>query len=193
MPDEPIYHSTSGDSAAPPSTEQVKADLRRAGDELGAAASELRGTAEDEASRLKDAATTQIGAATDRARAFADARKSDAADRLDDLSNAVSRVAGELRDQDSGSTLGGIASDLAGGINKLSNTVRTSSVDDLIGMTQDFGRRQPLALLGVAALAGFAAGRFVVASGQRQSPAYRSDNDEMGDGDGSVPGRWQEY
>jgi hypothetical protein len=49
-------------------------------------------------------------------------------------------------------------------------------------MAERFGRRQPVAFLGIAALAGFAAGRFAMASARRMdssgtgSTAYDADN-----------------
>jgi hypothetical protein len=50
----------------------------------------------------------------------------------------------------------------------MGKTIEDRDVDDLLGMTQDFGRRQPVAFLGAAALAGFVASRFALASAHRR-------------------------
>ena len=56
---------------------------------------------------------------------------------------------------------------IADNAEKLSSLVRDNDVDQLLAIAQDFGRRQPVAFLGAAALLGFAASRFVTASAQR--------------------------
>ena len=52
-----------------------------------------------------------------------------------------------------------------------SETLRDSSIDDLIAMVADFGRRQPAAFLGACALGGFALARFLKSSADRRREA----------------------
>jgi hypothetical protein len=46
----------------------------------------------------------------------------------------------------------------------------------MAGMAEEFGRKQPLAFLGVAALAGLAGSRFLTASAKRTSAASAAQN-----------------
>jgi hypothetical protein len=65
---------------------------------------------------------------------------------------------------------------IADNAEKLSAAIRDNDVDQLLGMAQDFGRRQPVAFMGAAALLGFAASRFVTASAKRRSDQAASTN-----------------
>lgn len=123
--------------------------------------------AAEDAKLLKDQASEQISAATDKAKSFAGDQKDLAAEQLGGIAAAIGRVADELSSSDQ-STIGRYAKDLANGLNKASDTVKNKDVDDLMGIAQDFGRSQPLAFLGAAALAGFVASRFALASAHRR-------------------------
>ena len=46
--------------------------------------------------------------------------------------------------------------------------MKNRNVDELLAMAEDFGRTQPVAFLGAAALAGFVASRFVLSSANRR-------------------------
>ena len=131
-------------------------------------------------SELKHQAQDQIGAAADKAKSFAADQKDLAADQLGGIAAAVSKVAEELSNGDQ-ATVGRYAKDLAGGLEKFANTVRDKDTDDLMGMAQDFGRSQPLAFLGAAALAGFVASRFALASSHRRSTKTEGTADFGGD------------
>ena len=49
-----------------------------------------------------------------------------------------------------------------------SDALREKSLDDLLAMTADFGRRQPAAFLGLCTLGGFILARFLKSSADRQ-------------------------
>lgn len=146
---------------------QLKADLDtmtdKAKDELAAVGEE----AKSQFAELKHEAQDQIAAATEKAKGFAGEQKDLAANQLDGVASAISKVADEL--QGDQSAVAGYAQDLAGGIRKVSETVKGRNVDELMGMVEDFGRQQPVAFLGAAALAGFVASRFMMSSTQRRS------------------------
>jgi hypothetical protein len=68
--------------------------------------------------------------------------------------------------------------------------IRNGSFRDLVDGATDFAKRQPAAFLGISVLAGFAAIRFLKASGGRTSSSQRR-NTERGDtpgGSSSAPG-----
>lgn len=142
--------------------------------EFGAAKSTLqdnldsvRQHASEDVQGLKEEAKSQIGAATEKAKGFAGEQKDVAATQLSGVAAAITKVADELSQTDQG-TIAGYARDLAGGVSRFADTVQNKDVDDLMGMAQDFGRRQPVAFLGAAALAGFVASRFALASAHRR-------------------------
>lgn len=159
MPDESASVSAQGSA---PSPQRVRTDLQNAGEEIGATAEDIRNEALTQAENVKQEASN-------RAKGFAAGQKDHLAQQLAGVSDAVDRTADELDRNDDTHTVAGYAHDLAGGIRHFSETVRSNDVDSLVGMAQDFGRRQPLVFLGAAALVGFAASRFLMASAERRT------------------------
>ncbi|HVX80421.1 MAG TPA: hypothetical protein VHB23_03520 [Devosiaceae bacterium] len=159
---------------AGPSADKIKSDLSDAKETLRTAAGDLADKAQNEAAEIKDLAANSIADATRRAKSFAAQHKDVAADQMGGVSSALSKVADELESEEQTAAVAGYARELANGVARLSSTMRGSSVDELMDMTQDFGRRQPVAFLGAALLAGFAAGRFVIASAERRSAGMDS-------------------
>lgn len=124
--------------------------------------------ATSDARELGHQAQEKIGEATDKAKSFAADQKDLAATQINGVANALSKVADELEGSDQ-QTIGRYARDLAKGLSNIGSQIETRDIDDLLGAAQDFGRTQPVAFLGVAALAGFAASRFALASNQRRT------------------------
>ena len=137
-------------------TEQAKHDLDAIGQR---AAQDVR--------ELGHEASAKVSEATDKAKSFAADQKDLAANQISGVAAAITKVAEELDGTDQ-QTVGRYARDLASGISSLGKTIENHDVDDLMGMAQDFGRKQPMAFLGAAALAGFVASRFALASAQRR-------------------------
>lgn len=153
-----------------------------------------------DAEALKREAEGQIKGATQQAKSFATDQKKLAAEQISGVASAIYKVADELEDEQA--TTARYARDLARGLDRFGNTVNGKSVDELAGLAQEFGRSQPLAFLGAAALAGFMASRFAGASAHRghakpstagktgttpSNPAY--DPSGAGDDDGTGSGR----
>jgi ElaB/YqjD/DUF883 family membrane-anchored ribosome-binding protein len=151
----------------PAAQDQLKADAGAVVDEARDVLDTARHEATDQFSALKDQAQGQIADATDKAKSFAGEQKDIAGDQLGGIAAAISKVADDLAGDQP--MVAGYARDLAGGMKSVSDSVKSRNVDELIGMAEDFGRKQPLAFLGAAALAGFVASRFVLASAQRRS------------------------
>jgi hypothetical protein len=184
MPDDTLSPATGPRDTAPLTPDQVGGDLKSAAETINQAAKDVGDEVAAEAADLKDVASRRLAEATDKAKGFAGERKDEAADQLGGVSAALSRVADELGGDTQTAAVAGYARDLASGIRQVSETVRNNSVDEVIGMVEDFGRRQPAAFLGAAALAGFVASRFVMASADRRAarppasatkPAYDPD------------------
>jgi ElaB/YqjD/DUF883 family membrane-anchored ribosome-binding protein len=148
--------------------------------DLASTAQEAVAGVKDEAvtqlGNLKDQAQTQLSDATEKAKSFAGEQKDAAGEQLSGVADAISKVASELQDQPQ---IAGYANELASGIKRVSDTVKNRNVDELLAMAEDFGRTQPVAFLGVAALAGFVASRFVLSSANRRK-ATSSDSGQQG-------------
>jgi len=112
-------------------------------------------------------AQEKLGEATDKAKTFAASQKDLAASQINGVAGAVLKVAEELEGSDQQS-VARYARDLANGLSNVGKQIETRDVDDLMSAAQDFGRNQPVAFLGVAALAGFVASRFALASTHRR-------------------------
>jgi hypothetical protein len=149
----------------------------------------LKDQAADAGAEMKQRAGDALKASTDIARdkfkEAADAAKdvaSGAADRLQDQAREqqrtgadfVGRLAGNIRDaarafeHDAPFAARGINS-AAEYVDGAAEKIRNGSVRDLLDGATDFARRQPVAFLGLSVLAGFAAVRFLKASGNPTS------------------------
>jgi hypothetical protein len=73
--------------------------------------------------------------------------------------------------------------------------IRDGGIRDFVNNATDFARRQPAAFLGISVLAGFAAVRFLRASGAGSASSSRADRDQGGDARGGASSRggegWQ--
>lgn len=112
-------------------------------------------------------AKEKVGEAADKAKSFAADQKDLAAGQINGVAAAITKVADELDGSDQ-QTVARYARDLAAGLSSMGKTIENKDVDDLMGLAQDFGRKQPVAFLGAAALAGFVASRFALASTHRR-------------------------
>lgn len=135
-------------------------------DPMGEAKTEARNVAGELKSEVADQMDRARSEISDEARGFASDQKDFAAGQLGSIADAVSRVAEEL-DQQNQMSLARYAREIGQGMRGLSDTARDSSVDELVDKAQSFGRRNPTAFLGAAALMGFAASRFLTASAHR--------------------------
>ncbi|MDV3253021.1 hypothetical protein DevBK_16905 [Devosia sp. BK] len=153
--------------ASPELKNQVADDLNqavsRAGDDLEA----VTQRAAHDAKNLGHMAEEKVSEVAGKAKSFATDQKDLAADQINGIAAAISKVAGELENSDQ-QTVARYARDLANGLTRVGDRVQTSDVDELMGSAQDFGRTQPVAFLGAAALVGFVASRFAMASAQRR-------------------------
>ena len=144
-------------------------DMRQTGHEAGQdakrsaerLADDARSTAEDLGGRARDEAWSQ-----------AERARGGVATEMSGIAEALRKAAQDMR---SGSpqerTFGQIAESLA----DASETIRDRDVGELAGDVSNFARRNPLAFLGGAALAGFAATRFAKASASTPRRSVGSD------------------
>lgn len=135
--------------------DHAKTDLKRAGHEVS-----------EQAHRVGDEVKREAANLGHQAKGMASEQKDLLASQMVGVSDALDKVAGELETENhAGAQYVRMIADHAG---KLTSTINDNDVDDILAKAQDFGRKQPAAFLGAAALLGFAASRFVAASAKRQ-------------------------
>ncbi len=135
-------------------TETAKTDIADLGTEVS-----------QQAAALGEEAKAQVGELADKAKGMAGEQMDLLAEQLGGVSDALQKVAGEL--ETNSQTSAQYVRMVADGAQRLTSTLRDNSVEDVLSIAQDFGRKQPAAFLGLAALLGFAASRFVSASANR--------------------------
>lgn len=138
-------------------------------------------TASDGASRaeggLAEGDTAHPGASlrevshrvTDQALGFAEQRKREGAERIDGVARAIHGAAEQIgRDLPQAA---GYIHDAAARLEVASSLVRDRSLEDLVGMVDDFARQRPAAFFGGSVLAGFLLSRFLKSSNTRRMPS----------------------
>jgi vacuolar-type H+-ATPase subunit H len=151
-----------GDSAMPDLASNADALIN----EAKSATAKVVEEAAQQAAGLAHQAKAEIGEATDKVRSLAADQKDLLASQVGGVAEAMQQVASSLEQSNGPSAH--YARLIADNADKLSTTIRDNDVDQLLGIAQDFGRRQPALFVGAAALLGFAASRFVLASAKRR-------------------------
>ena len=165
--DDPNTSPNSGGLVPPELQTQASNDLGQATDQAKRDLDAVAHRAADDVREIGHQAKEKVGEATDKAKSFAGDQKDLAAGQINGVAAAIAKVADELDGSDQ-QTVARYARDLAAGLSRMGKTIESKDVDDLMGVAQDFGRQQPVAFLGAAALAGFVASRFALASSHRR-------------------------
>jgi hypothetical protein len=166
-----------------PASDQLRDDASRLAETAQTDLADLGEEMKHQAAALGEEAKAQIGEVAEKAKGLASEQKDLISGQLSGVSDALQKVADELERQDqSGAQYVRMVAD---GAAKLTSTVRDNDVDQILSMAQDFGRRQPAAFMGVAALLGFAASRFALASASRVGTSNKPMAGRSGDGSAS--------
>jgi ElaB/YqjD/DUF883 family membrane-anchored ribosome-binding protein len=151
---------------------KAKDDLAHVGEEASHIAESVKDEAVKQLDTVKHEAAKQVDKAKAGAESFAGEQKDKLADQLSGIAGALSKTASEIGgDQPA---VASYARDIARSLGRVSENIKGQDVRSIVRMTEDFGRRQPAAMLGIAALAGFMSGRFLLASSRREEPASDS-------------------
>ena len=134
--------------------EEAKNVLGKVNDEAGAQLSQLAVQAKD-----------TVADVTNKAKGIATEQKELLAAQIGGVADAMQRVAVDLEANGGGSAP--YARMIADNAEQFSAAIRDNDVDQILAKAQSFGRQQPVAFLGAAALLGFAASRFLLASAHR--------------------------
>jgi ElaB/YqjD/DUF883 family membrane-anchored ribosome-binding protein len=155
-----------------PDANSLKRDVDAVVSEVQDLGAKVSTEAQEQVSQLADQAQAKIAETAEKVKGVAGEQKDLLADRITGVAEAADRVATDLESNNQqAAQYVRMVADNAG---KLSDTIRNNDVDQIVNLTQDFGRQQPVAFLGAAALLGFVASRFIAASAQRSVSANRS-------------------
>lgn len=156
---------------------------QRAGDALQASA----GVARDKFGEAADAAKGVADGAVDQIQSQAREQQRSGAEFIERLAGNI-REAARAFEADVPFAARGIDS-AADYVEDSAQKIREGSFRDLLEGATDFAKRQPAAFLGISVLAGFAAVRFLKASGGQSSSAGQSKmTGSSSSGDGQQPG-----
>lgn len=131
--------------------------------EPAATAADIKDKLSEDLQSASSFARSEISGVSDKAQAAATDQKNIIATRMNGIASAIEKVAGELEQGDN-RDVGKLARSLGSSMKKFSDDIQDRSLGEIAGMAEDYGRKQPLAFLGLAAIAGLAASRFLTAS-----------------------------
>ena len=158
------------------SSQNLKDQAADAGEELKQRAGEaLRASTDVARDKFKEA----TNAAKDVAAGTADRLQDQASEQQRTGADFVGRLAGDIRnaarafENDAPFAARSINS-AAEYVDEAADKIRNGSIRDLVDGATDFAKRQPAAFLGLSVLAGFAAVRFLKASGNQSSSSPSS-------------------
>lgn len=140
---------------------------------------ELKRKAADDVGTVKEKAKAQVRDAAGKAEEIASKQKNIAARYAGSIGSALEKVGSEMQRADD-AAIGKYAKELGSTIQSFAKDVEDRKLSDVAGMAEDFGRKQPLAFLGLAALAGLVASRVLTASADRRAPAASSPGSTQG-------------
>lgn len=140
-------------------------------------AADATATAREHVERAGEELRARAGHAVDTAKesivAESTVAKDTTASELSRTARALHRAAGDLGTDGSGRSHvpQSLLNEAANGLDELARSLQGKSVGEMVGDLSAFGRRNPVAFMGAAALAGFALGRFARASERPAPPA----------------------
>jgi hypothetical protein len=142
-------------------TGQTQDVADQAREKVGEAADQAKETAQNVASRAQDTVREQV-----------DQRSTEVGERVSGTASDIRSVGEELRKQGK-DTPAKAAEQAADRIERAGTYLRDSDADRILNDVEDFGRSRPWAVLAGAAIAGFAAARFLKASSRERYSSRR--------------------
>jgi len=126
----------------------------------------LRETISEDLDAAKKAAQDAAETVTAKASDVAERQKGYVAEQIGSLASTLERVGAEMQREQPGS-FGNYAKQLGTSARQFAQRMQDKDLGQIASEAESFGRRQPLAFLGIAAIAGLAASRFLMASANR--------------------------
>jgi len=144
-----------------------ESDMGSAADELRSTADEIVDAAKEKASELKQEVHAATEQAKEQVRSAATHQKDAAARQMDGFAHALMAASDDLRGRGQ-EFAAEYVREAASGLERASDAVRERDLDEIIANVEDFARRQPVAFLGGAVVAGFGIARLMRSSADRR-------------------------
>ncbi|WP_075293239.1 nutrient deprivation-induced protein [Pararhizobium arenae] len=128
--------------------------------------SELKEKVTEDFSSVSDAVKTGVETATGKVKEAASDKAAYFAKQVESVAAALQKVGSELEASEEAS-IGRYATQIGQSVQTFANRIEGKDISEIASMAEEFGRKQPLAFLGIAALAGLTASRFLTASAKR--------------------------
>lgn len=138
------------------------------------AAQQVQEKAQEAAGQARGKAQEAAGQARSRLREQVDQRSTQAGEQVGSSAQALRATADRLREEGQDGPARA-AEQLAGQAEKVGSWLVDSDADRILDDVEEFARRQPLAVVGVGLLVGFAASRLLKASSQSRFAARNDD------------------
>lgn len=132
------------------------------------ALNDLKDKITDDMNAAKDAVKDGADSAMQKVQSTVAEQTNFAAHQVGGIATALRKVGAELERGDQ-PEVGRYAQQIGESVQAIAKKIEGRDLGEIANMAEDFGRKQPLAFLGVAALAGLAASRFLTASAKRTS------------------------
>lgn len=147
--------------------ESLKAQVDALGRDARDTAEQLEHEAVDKAKELKHEAFAAADDAKEQVRSVADRQKQAAAGQVSGFAQALKEASGDLENRGQ-AFAARYVEQAADGLERVSTALEQRDFDDLLGGVGDFARRQPIAFLGGAVLAGLGLARVMKSSAERR-------------------------
>lgn len=132
--------------------------------------SDLEAKVSEDVSAARETIREGADTAVEKAKEVMSERTNFAARQVGGVAMALEKTGAEM--ESSGQAeVGRFAKQIGRSVQTVARRMEGKDIGEIATMTEDFGRKQPLAFLGIAALAGLAASRFLTASAKRQTAA----------------------
>ena len=140
---------------------------------------DLKDSVTDDLKRAREALSDGRDTVTEKLNDTISEQASFVARQVGGIASALEKVGAELEQGDQ-PQVGRYARQIGSSAQDLASRMDGKDTGEIARMAEDFGRRQPLAFLGMAALAGLAASRFLTASAKRTSDTTSTPAPERG-------------
>ncbi len=129
---------------------------------------DLKDKISDDVAAAKDAVKEGADTAMQKVQETVAEQTGFAARQVGGIATVLQKVGAELENGEQ-AEVGRYAKQIGDSVQAIAKNMEGRDLGEIAGMSEDFGRKQPLAFLGVAALAGLAASRFLTASAKRKT------------------------
>ena len=156
-----------GPAGAPTSQPATTTDTGAAADAARSTVDEIVDAGKEKASELKHEVHEATEQAKEQVRSAATQQKDAAARQMDGFAHALMAAADDLRGRGQDFAADYVR-EAASGLERASGAVRERDLDEIMANVEDFARRQPVAFLGGAVVAGFGIARLMRSSADRR-------------------------